>query len=72
MAENLGHIAYIENMESLRGREETQKRAAGLVKRLAEKQPVVLTGIDFRDRLPFFLAALGPHTHLFCTDGTVR
>ena len=55
---NLGHIAYVENMEDLAGRPETQRLAAKLVALMASKHCVTLTGIDFPNRLPFLLETL--------------
>ena len=57
-AAGLSHITYIENMESLAGRPETQRLAAQLVVLMASKQRVILTGIDFLKRLPFLLETL--------------
>lgn len=54
----LHHVRFFENMESLRGKEETQKLAAQLVLRLSSQHRVIITGIDFKGRLPFFLESL--------------
>lgn len=54
----LHYVRFFENMESLRGKEETQKLAAQLVLRLSSQHRIVITGIDFKGRLPFFLDSL--------------
>lgn len=61
IAATLQHIAFFENMESLHGRQETQRLAAQLIALMAEKRRITLTGIDFRRRLPYFLDALNAH-----------
>lgn len=59
LAEKLQHIHYFENMESLSRKEKTQRLAAQLVQIMAVNKPVILTGIDFKLKLPFFLEELG-------------
>lgn len=59
LAAKLQHIHYFENMESLCGKEKTQRLAAQLVQIMAVNKPVILTGIDFKLKLPFFLEELG-------------
>jgi tRNA A37 N6-isopentenylltransferase MiaA len=57
-AKSLKHITYIENIESLAGRPQTQRLAAQLVALIASEHCVMLTGIDFQNRTPFLLETL--------------
>lgn len=57
-AKSLNRIIYIENMESLAGRPETQRLAAQLVALIASEHSVILAGIDFQNRTPFLLETL--------------
>ena len=57
-ATRLSHITYIENMESLAGRPETQRLAAELIALMASKHRIILTSVDFANRLPFLLETL--------------
>ena len=59
----LKDVQYIENMESLCGKEETQKMAAQLIQKLSESKSVTLTGINFRQKLPYFLSSLDKYKH---------
>lgn len=59
----LKDVQYIENMESLCGKEETQKMAAQLIQKLSESKSVTLTGINFRQKLPYFLSSLDEYKH---------
>lgn len=63
LAEQLRHIVYFENMESLCGKEVTQKLAAQFIQKLSEKNRITLTGINFRQKLPYFLSGLDEYKH---------
>lgn len=58
LVRKLQHIYYVQNMESLAGKEETQELAAQLIQSLAKNHPITLTGINFPQNTPFFLSAL--------------
>ncbi len=59
----LKDVQYIENMESLCGKEETQKMAAQFIQKLSESKLITLTGINFREKLPYFLSSLDEYKH---------
>lgn len=59
----LKDVQYIENMESLCGKEEMQKMAAQLIQKLSDRKSVTLTGINFRQKLPYFLSSLDEYKH---------
>ena len=60
-AARLCHIEYVENLESLRGRQATQTLTGQLLTRMARDRDVYVAGIDFENNLPFFLEALGEY-----------
>ena len=57
-ADNLSHIRFLENLETLAGQPHTQLLAARLVMAMAKNHPIIITGICFQSRLPFFLKEL--------------
>ena len=57
-AAKLSHIEFIEDLDLLCGRETTQKLAAQLIQRMAQERRIILTGINFQERLPYFMNML--------------
>ena len=58
MVAELSSIRFIENLESLRGKEASQKLAAHLIAAMAEGRDVYVTAIDPENSVPFFLQLL--------------
>ena len=58
LANKLQHIYYFENLESLCGREDTQRLAASLIMRISKQHRTFSTGINFKEKLPFFMATI--------------
>lgn len=67
LAAQLDSILFLENLEDLAGKENTQRCAAQLIRHMASRrkgQPLILTGIHLETRLPVFLKALGTYKPL--------
>ena len=66
-ASSLGECIIIDDMEYLRGREQTQERVADLIGNWRKSGThVILSGVDVRKRLPSFMELLGEIT--YCVD----